>query len=102
MTDPIVRANDAKAILNSPLFMEMRGYMEGKLQYLRRNAPITATQQHTYLIMLEQAWGDVLGWFEQLEQTGKIEADFLERQERQKASMLDRLKMFRMMGRNTL
>jgi hypothetical protein len=102
MTDPIVRANDAKHILNSTLWQEVKTDIEGKLQYLRRSVPITSTDMHTRIILMEQLWGFMLDYFEKIAQTGKIEALKLEEEARRKSLIEQGIAMFRTGGRNTL
>lgn len=102
MTDPIVRANDAKAILNSVFWQDAKADIEGKLQYLRRTVPITATESHTRIILMEQVWGFLQDYFTQIAQTGKMELKIREEEERKRTLMEQGLAMFRMGGRNSL
>lgn len=102
MTDPIVRANDARTILNSPIWQAAQKDIEGKLQYLRRSVPITETPMHTRIILMEQLWGYLLDYFEQIAQTGKLEQLRLQDAERRKSLVEQGLALFRTGGRNTL
>jgi hypothetical protein len=102
MTDPIIRANDAKFILNSEVWQEAKANIEGKLQYLRRSVSPTATAAHTNIILMDQLWGDLLGYFEQIAQTGQI-AEFHVREAEHKRTLMEQgIAMFRTGGRNTL
>lgn len=102
MTDPIVRANDAKTILNSPLWQEAKKDVEGKLEYLRRSVPITATDMHTRIILMEQLWGFLTDYFEKIAQTGQIEALRLQEEQRKRSLIEQGIAMFRSGGRNAL
>lgn len=102
MTDPIVRANDARALLNSSLFQAAQADIEGKLQYLRRSVPITSTDMHTRIILMEQLWGFLLDYFEQIAQSGKLALKLQEEEARRKSLIEQGLAIFRTGGRNTL
>lgn len=102
MTDPIVRANDAKVIINSPLWQDAKADIEGKLQYLRRSVPITQTDMHTRIILMEQLWGYLLDYFEQISQSGKLALRLQEDEARRKSLIEQGLSIFRTGGRNSL
>lgn len=70
--EELVRAGQAKEILHSPLFIEMRQTIETQLAANRRAAPIRDTDLHTRLIITEQLWGNLLSFFEQVAQTGRM------------------------------
>lgn len=70
--EEIVRAGQAKQLLDSPLFIEMRQQVETQLAAQRRAAPIRDTDLHTRLIITEQLWANLMGFFEQTAQTGKL------------------------------
>jgi len=103
MTDPIVRANDAKALLNSTLWQEAKASVEGKLQqYIRSISPAASTDAHTKIILMYQLWGDLQGYFEQIAQTGDLEGFHLREMERRKSLIEQGIAMFRSGGRNAL
>jgi hypothetical protein len=102
MSDPIIRANDARTLLGSKLFLEARADIENKLQYLRRSVPITSTEMHTRIILMEQLWGFLLDYFEQIAQTGKLEELRLQDEQRKRTLLEQGIAMFRTGGRNTL
>ena len=94
------RAGEAEQILRFPIFEEACKNIEGQLAQLRRVVPISDSGMHTRLILMEQLWGNLLGYFEQLAQTGKMARIQLE-QEEQKRSLMERgIAMFRTTGRN--
>jgi hypothetical protein len=95
-------AGEARGILDSRIFQAAKHDVEEKLATVRRNVPIRDTEMHTRLILMEQLWANLLGYFEQIAQTGKMAALQLEEQ-RKKASLLEQgIAMFRNSGRNTL
>lgn len=94
------RAGEARQMLNSVLWQEARADLEGKLATLRRTVPISSTEMHTRLILMEQLKEQFFGYFEQLAQTGRLAEIQLE-QERQRRSLVERgIAMFRTTGRN--
>lgn len=96
------RAGEARQMLNSALFQEARADLEGKLAQIRRTVPISATEMHTRLILMEQIKEQFFGYFEQLAQTGRMAEIQLE-QERQRRSLIERgIAMFRTGGRNAV
>jgi hypothetical protein len=70
--EELIRAGQANEILNSALFIEMRQTIETQLAANRRAAPIRDTDLHTRLILTEQLWGNILDWFKQTAQTGRM------------------------------
>ena len=70
--DEIIRAGHAAEVLNSAIFLEMRDHMEAMLRAQRRAVPLIETDMHTKLIITEQVWCNLVEWFEQIVQTGKI------------------------------
>ena len=98
----IVRAGEARQILDAPIFQAARAHIEEQLSMARRSVPIRETEMHTRLILMEQLWANLLGYFEQLAQTGKMaEIQIAERQRQQ--SLIERgLAVFRTSGRNAL
>jgi len=102
MSDPIVRANDAKALVNSNLWQEVTADIEGKLQYLRRNVPISASEMHTRIILMDQLWGWLQDYFKQIAQTGQMALKLQEEEARRKSLIEQGIAMFRSGGRNSL
>ena len=98
----IIRAGEARQILDAPVFQAAKAYIEEQLSTARRSVPIRETEMHTRLILMEQLWSNLLGYFEQLAQTGKMaEIQIAERKHQQ--SMIERgLAVFRTGGRNAL
>lgn len=96
------RAGEARQILDSSLFREARADIEGKLADMRRRVPITATDMHTRLILMDQLWGYVLDYFEQTAQTGKLAELQLKEAEERRQSWLERMRAFTMSGRGAL
>lgn len=102
MSDPIIRANDARTIINSPLWQEVKADIEGKLQYLRRSVPITSNEMHTRIILMEQLWGFMLDYFEQIAQSGKMALKLQEEETRRRSLVEQGLAIFQRGGRNSL
>lgn len=98
----IRRAGDARQILDAPIFVEAKKHIEEQLAQVRRSVPIRDTEMHTRLILMEQLWGNLLGYFEQLAQTGKFAEAALVEKERQRGIIERGVAMFRTGGRNAL
>lgn len=96
------RAGEAKQVLGAAIFMEAIASIEKQLENARHNAPLRDTEMHTRLILMEQLWHNLLGFFEQIVQTGKMAELELEKQRQQKGWLADRLAMFRTSGRNAI
>lgn len=102
MTDEIRRAGEARQILDAPVFQAAKASVEEQLANLRRTVPISSSEMHTRIILMEQLWGYLLGYFEMLAQTGQMEALRME-EERKRRSLLEQgVAMFRTTGRNSL
>jgi hypothetical protein len=98
----IIRAGEARQILEATLFVEARKHIEGQLAYLRSTVPISATEMHTRLILMEQLWAMLTGFLEQVMVSGRMAQMTLE-QQRQQQSLLERgIAMFRTGGRGRL
>jgi hypothetical protein len=98
--EEIIRAGEARQILDSRIMLEARKNLEEQLSHLRRAVPIKDADMHTRLILLEQMYGHLMGWFEQIAQTGKMaEIQLREREQQRNLSELN-LKAFHEMGRN--
>lgn len=68
----VIRAGQARQILESSLFKEMRQNIETQLAANRRAVGVRDTDMHTRLIITEQLWGNLMDFFEQTAQSGKI------------------------------
>ena len=102
LEEEIRRAGEARQVLDAPMFVAARKDIEAQLAQLRRTVPIRETEMHTRLILMEQLWSNLLGYFEQIAQTGKM-AELQIEERRQQQSMLERgLAIFRTGGRNAL
>lgn len=93
------RAGEARQILDSAMFQAARAHLEEQLAAARQAVPIRDTDMHTRLILMEQMFKNLIGYFEQIAQTGRM-AEIQLRQEEERKSLLDRgLAMFRQSGR---
>jgi hypothetical protein len=70
--EELVRAGQAQQIIESALFKEMRERVESTMAMQRRQVPLRETDMHTRLIIMEQLWGNLIDFFEQTAQTGKL------------------------------
>lgn len=96
------RAGEARQMLNSTLWQEARADLESKLAQLRRTVPISSTEMHTRLILMEQVKEQFFGYFEQMAQTGRM-AEIQMEQDRQQRSLIEKgIAMFRTGGRNAV
>lgn len=98
----MIRANDARAMLNSPLWREAKADLESKLATLRRTVPISSTEMHTRLILMEQIKEQFFGYFEQLAQTGLFAEKILQDEQRRRSLLEQGIAMFRTGGRNSV
>ena len=84
----VARAGEARRLLDSPLFIEMRVRVESTMAAQRRAVPVRDTDMHTRLILMEQLWGNVIDFFEQTAQTGQM----AQLQIQQQRSIAERMK----------
>lgn len=98
----LIRAGEARQLLQSALFIEARKNLEEQLASLRRSVPIRETEMHTRLIIMEQLKENFFGFFEQLAQTGRMAELHLQEKERQRSLLERGMLMFRTGGRNAL
>jgi hypothetical protein len=98
--EEIIRAGEARQILDSRMMVDARKSLEDQLAQLRRAVKINDTDMHTRLILMEQMYGFLMDWFNQIAQTGKMAEITLRQQEQQR--MLSELNMrsWHQMGRN--
>ena len=98
----LIRAREAQQLLDSTLFQQARKNLEDQLATIRRTVPIRDTDMHTRVILMGQLWENLVGYFEQLAQTGQL-AEIQLREKEQQRSMLERgLALFRTSGRNAI
>ena len=98
----IQRAGEARQLLDSRIFQEAKADIESRLAFLRRDVPITSTQAHTQIILMDQAWGMLLEYFEQIALTGKLAQQHLDETQKQRESWNERLRAFFTTGRSAL
>lgn len=68
----IARAGEAERLLASPLFQEAKAFIESSLANQRLVVPIKDTEMHTRLIIAEQVWSKLLGFFQEISESGKL------------------------------
>jgi len=98
----LARAGEARQMMNSQLWQDAKADLEGKLATLRRTVPISSTEMHTRLILMEQLKEQFFGYFEQLAQTGRMVEFQLDEQRRRQSLLEKGVAMFRTSGRNGL
>ena len=84
----VARAGEARQILDSALFQAAKAAIEERLLQARRSVPIKDTDMHTRLILMDQLWGSLLDYFEQIALSGKM-ADIQLRQAAERQSLID-------------
>ncbi len=102
LEDELRKAQEARRLLESDHFKEARAHVAETLATARRKAPLTATEMHTRLIMMEQVAAQFFGWFDQCALTGKMAQLQLAQAEQQQKSYLEGLKSFMTGGRNRI
>lgn len=96
----VQKAGEARQILDSSMFQAAKADIEGHLAHARRSVPLKDSDMHTRLIMMEQLWGSLIGYFENIAMTGKM-ADIQLREAEERRSLLERgVALFRAQGRN--
>lgn len=98
--EEISRAGEARQLLDSVLFQGAKKHIEEQMAYSRRMAPIRDAEMHTRLILMEQLWGNLLGYFEQLAQTGQMAQLKLKDEERRRSFFERGVMSWRAAGRN--
>ena len=86
--EELIRAGEARQILDSRMFQEATRRITESLASQRRQVPMANADMHTRLILTEQLWGNIIDWLEQTVETGKF-ADFAIQQQR---SIKERMK----------
>lgn len=98
----IARAGEAQQLLDSRLFQEAKDDIDSTLADLRRTVPISATDMHTRIILMDQLWGKLQDYFVRIAQSGKMASLEIAEQEQRRKSIMDRVLSFRTTGRNSL
>lgn len=70
--EELTRGGEAARLLDSNLWKEMRASIEATLAANRRSVPLNQTDMHTRLIITEQLWGNILDWFQEVADTGRM------------------------------
>jgi hypothetical protein len=100
--EELSRAGEAEQMLRSAIFQQARVNIEGQLAEARRIVPIRDTDMHTRLVLMEQLWGNLVAYFEQIAQTGKMAQVQLAEKQRQQSLIERGIAMFRTSGRNAI
>jgi hypothetical protein len=88
--EELIRAGQARQVLESPIFMEAMARVEEALTAQRRAVPIRDTDMHTRLIITEQVWARITDWLKEAAETGKL-AQFEIAEKRKRESIKERL-----------
>lgn len=100
--EALKRSAEARQIIEAPLFLEARKFLDDQLAELRRSVPISQTDMHTRLILMEQLARKFYGFFELLAQTGRMREVDLAEAERRRSLMERGLAIFQRQGRGSL
>lgn len=76
------RAGEARGVLEHPLFIEALQSIETYLRRARERAPITDTDTHTRLVLMEQCQAQLVSYLRNLMMTGELSKAQLRRDER--------------------
>lgn len=93
-------AGDARHVLDNPVFQKARAELYEKLRQARKAAPITASEVHARLIIMEQLADQFFDYFEFVLQTGKMAQATLDQESGQQSLKERGLALFRTLGRN--
>jgi glycine cleavage system aminomethyltransferase T len=66
------RANEARGILDHPLFVEALRSVEASLKHARERAPLTDVATHTKLILMEQCQAQLVEYLRNVMMTGEL------------------------------
>lgn len=102
LEDELRRAQEVRRFSESEYFKEAREHVYSTLATGRRKSPLTATESHTRLIMMEQVADLFFDWFKQSSDTGKMAELQLAQQEQQRKGFLEGLKAYTTGGRNRI
>jgi hypothetical protein len=86
--EELIRAGEARQIIDSRMFQEACQRISESLAAQRRQVPMSNTDMHTRLILTEQLWGNINDWLMQAVETGK----FAEFSLKQKRDIADRMR----------
>jgi uncharacterized Zn finger protein len=70
--DEVIRAGEARQIIESAIFIEACKRIADSLSEQRRRVPVRDTDMHTRLIITEQLWGNIQDWLRETADTGKF------------------------------
>lgn len=70
--EEIIRAGEAKQIIESRLWAEACAHIDANLAVQRQSVPLRETDMHTRLIIAEQVWGQFKDFFQQIVDTGQM------------------------------
>lgn len=98
--EEVIRAGEARQILDMPIFKQARANLEAQMAAARRAAPIKDSDMHTRLILLEQLTGNFFEYFEQIAITGRMAEMTLREAEERKSFLENGLALFKARGRN--
>ena len=89
-------------MLSSQIWQEAKADLDSKLAQLRRTVPISSTEMHTRLILMEQIKEQFFGYFEQLALTGRMAEIQMEQEAKRRGLLEQGIAMFRTGGRNAV
>jgi hypothetical protein len=78
--EELQRAGEARRVLDTPVFQEACARIDEQLARNRRAVPLSQSDMHTRLIIMEQVWGNIKDWLEQVAQSGNFAQIEIERQ----------------------
>ncbi len=96
------RAGEARQMLGSQIWQDAKADLDSKLAQLRRTVPISSTEMHTRLILMEQIKEQFFGYFEQLALTGRMAEIQMEQEQKRRSFLEQGIAMFRTGGRNAV
>jgi hypothetical protein len=70
--EEIVRAGEAKRIIESAMWQEAIRHIDGSLAAQRQAVPLRETEMHTRLIIAEQVFVKLQEFFQQIVDTGQM------------------------------
>jgi hypothetical protein len=98
--EEVIRAGEARQILDSRMMADARKNLEDQLAALRRSVPIKDTDMQSRIILMEHMYVLLMSWFEQIAQTGKMAELTLRQREQQRYLSELNMKAFHDVGRN--
>lgn len=85
--EELVRAGEARGIIESTIFIEACKRITDSLADQRRRVPVRDTDMHTRLIITEQLWGNIQDWLRQTADTGKFAEVAIQQREQAKRGL---------------